>query len=207
MPPEPSPKRVVAFFDGQNLFHAAKDAFGSTYPDYDPLALTHALCLAQQDWTLNGVRFYTGIHDASADAYWHDFWTKKLSVLGSRGVYVFSRTLRYRNQTIPLSNGTTTTALVGSEKGIDVRIALDVVRLARESAYDMALIFSQDQDLSEAADEVKAISIRDGRWIGVSSAYPYSPTTYKNTRGINNTNWIRIDRALYRQCLDTLKYP
>lgn len=29
MPVEPSTKRTVAFFDGQNLYHAAKEAFGS----------------------------------------------------------------------------------------------------------------------------------------------------------------------------------
>jgi hypothetical protein len=28
MPPEPSVKRVYAFIDGQNLFYAAKEAFG-----------------------------------------------------------------------------------------------------------------------------------------------------------------------------------
>jgi uncharacterized LabA/DUF88 family protein len=40
--------------------------------------------------------------------------------------------------------------LVGEEKGMDVRLAVDVVRMAREKLYDVALIFSQDQDLSEA---------------------------------------------------------
>ena len=33
---------------------------------------------------------------------------------------------------------------------MDVRLAVDVVRMAREKLYDVALIFSQDQDLSEA---------------------------------------------------------
>ena len=39
MPAEPSVKRTVAFFDGQNLFHAAKKAFGHTFPNFDPLKL------------------------------------------------------------------------------------------------------------------------------------------------------------------------
>lgn len=31
---EPQVKRTIAFFDGQNLFHAAKEAFGYPYPNY-----------------------------------------------------------------------------------------------------------------------------------------------------------------------------
>ncbi len=36
---EPATKRAVAFIDGQNLFHAAREAFGYTYPNYDVMAL------------------------------------------------------------------------------------------------------------------------------------------------------------------------
>jgi uncharacterized LabA/DUF88 family protein len=43
--------------------------------------------------------------------------------------------------------------LTAEEKGIDVRIAIDVIRLAHRNAYDVALLFSQDQDLSELCVE------------------------------------------------------
>ena len=33
MPTEPGVKRTIAFVDGQNLFHAAREAFGYTYPN------------------------------------------------------------------------------------------------------------------------------------------------------------------------------
>jgi hypothetical protein len=95
--------------------------------------------------------------------------------------------------------------LVGEEKGIDVRLALDVVRMARENRYDVALIFSQDQDLSEAADEVRVISVQQARWIKVACAFPISPTA-ENRRGINGTEWITIDRATYEACLDPIDY-
>lgn len=35
MPVEPAVKRAAAFIDGQNLFCAAKEAFGYTFPNYD----------------------------------------------------------------------------------------------------------------------------------------------------------------------------
>ena len=37
MPAEPVMKRTIAFFDGQNLFHAIKETFGYTYPSPDKL--------------------------------------------------------------------------------------------------------------------------------------------------------------------------
>jgi hypothetical protein len=118
---------------------------------------------------------------------------------------VFSRPLRYRNQTIALPDGTTGTALVGQEKGIDVRMALDIVRTARRKAYDVALVFSQDQDLSEVADEVRQTSVDQERWIKVACAFPCSPAS-RNRRGINATDWIRVDRRTYDACRDPVDY-
>ncbi len=36
---EPADKRAIVFVDGQNLFHAAKEAFGYRFPNYDVLKL------------------------------------------------------------------------------------------------------------------------------------------------------------------------
>ncbi len=47
--------RTIAFVDGQNLFHAAKEAFGYPYPDYDARALADAVCRFQ-GWSLTEVR-------------------------------------------------------------------------------------------------------------------------------------------------------
>ncbi|MDE0474661.1 MAG: NYN domain-containing protein [Gammaproteobacteria bacterium] len=201
---EPSVKRAVAFVDGQNLFHAAREAFGYTYPNYDVAALAAQVC-ARREWTLAQVRFYTGIPDVGDDPKWHSFWTHKLGAMGRRGVVVYSRPLRYRNRRVSLPDGTQHSFLTGEEKGIDVRIALDVISLAHRHDYDVALVFSQDQDLSEVAEEIRVIARQQRRWIKIASAFPYSPAI-RNRRGINKTDWIRIDRALYDQCLDRRDY-
>ena len=39
MPTEPTLKRTITFVDGQNLFYAAKKAYGYPYPNYDPKKL------------------------------------------------------------------------------------------------------------------------------------------------------------------------
>ena len=120
-------------------------------------------------------------------------------------VHVFSRRLRYRNRRVKLPDGSTYSFLAGEEKGIDVRIAIDVIRMAHHREYDVALIFSQDQDLSEVAEEIRAIGHEQDRWIKIASAYPVSPTV-PNTRGINKTDWIPITRAVYDACLDSRDY-
>ncbi|MDE2510252.1 MAG: NYN domain-containing protein, partial [Elusimicrobia bacterium] len=113
----------------------------------------------------------------------------------------YSRALKYRNKSVKLPDGKAYSFLSASEKGIDIRIALDVIRSAILKEYDVALIFSQDQDFTEVADEVRLIAVEQDRWIKVASAYPSSPTN-RNTRGINKTEWIKIDRATYDACLD-----
>jgi hypothetical protein len=112
MPPEPTIKRAIAFIDGQNLFYAAKYAFGYNFPNYDVAALSDAVC-RDSGWTLSKVHFYTGIPSVQDDPFWNHFWSAKLAVMGTRGVVTFSRHLKYRNQTVPLPDGTTTTVLVG----------------------------------------------------------------------------------------------
>jgi hypothetical protein len=69
----------------------------------------------------------------------------------------------------------------------------------------VALVFSQDQDLSEVAAEVRTISMEQSRWIKMASAFPVSPAS-RNRRGINSTDWIRIDRAAYDACIDPRDY-
>lgn len=204
MPIEPAIKRAAAFFDGQNLFHSAREAFGYTFPNYDPAALATALC-ERRGWTLTRTHFFTGIPDAADNPAWNRFWSLKLAVMGTRGVRTYSRPLRYRQQSILLPDGNRVVMRVGQEKGIDARLALDVVRLARANDYDVAILFSQDQDLSEVADEVKAISREEFRWIKVASAFPSSPRS-TNRRSVNNTDWLPIDRETYDACIDPNDY-
>jgi uncharacterized LabA/DUF88 family protein len=204
VPKEPQVKRAVAFIDGQNLFHAAREAFGYSYPNYDPGRLAESVC-TKAGWSLTQVRFYTGVPDSGDNPRWHQFWAKKLAVMGTRNMWTFKRPLRYRHETVTLPDGKEIPVLVGREKGIDVRLALDVIRLTLEGVLDVALVFSQDQDLSEVADEVRYVSVKQSRWLKVASAFPQSAAS-KNRRGINGTQWMPIDRALYDACLDPNDY-
>ncbi|MGA3334927.1 MAG: NYN domain-containing protein [Terracidiphilus sp.] len=201
---EPAIKRAVAFIDGQNLFHHSRAAFGYHFPNYGIRKLVDAI-VTREGWNLAGMYFYTGVPDATDDPMWNRFWTNKLASMGRQGITVFSRSLRYRNKAVTLPDGSLFTFLHGEEKGIDVRIALDIIGQAVRNEFDVALVFSQDQDLSEVADEIRVIARQQDRWIRIACAYPISPTT-ANRRGINGTQWIKIDRRLYDACIDPKDY-
>lgn len=201
---EPAHKRAIVYVDGQNLFHSTKDAFGYAFPNFDILPLAQQVCTAQ-GWDFVECRFYTGVPNPEDNRFWNTFWVKKTAQMGRTGVRIFTRPLRYRNKTVRLPDGSTQTFLTGEEKGIDVRIALDVLSGAMNRLFDVAVVFSQDQDLSEAATEVRTISQQQDRWIKVACAFPWSPAAH-NKRGINNTDWLKIDRAMYDKCIDPKDY-
>ena len=185
---EPAVKRVIALVDGQNLYRSAMECFAYHYPNYDIRLLAEAVCATRPQWTLSQVRFYTGVPPIAEDPFWHRFWQAKLLAMKRQKIHTFSR--HTRNQ---------------REKGIDVQIAIDAIRLAHNGTADVLLIFSQDQDLSGVVTEVKTIAREQNRWIRVACAFPYHATA-PNGRGINNSEWIRIDRTLYDAFIDPRDY-
>ena len=127
----------------------------------------------------------------------------------SRGVKTFSRELKYAPQTIcerdQHGDFVEKEVLVGREKGIDIRIAIDMLKTCRNRSCDVAIIFSQDQDLNEAVKEARAISRTAGRWFKIISAFPISESS-KNQRGIDETDWCMISKEEYDSCIDNYNY-
>lgn len=201
---EPAEKRTIAFFDGQNLYRHAMAAFGHYHPNYDPIKLTDAICVLK-GWTRTAVRFYTGTPLYSKDQLWHGYWAKRLLAMRRSGIHVTSRVLRYQDERVPQPDGTVKIVSIPHEKGIDVRLALDVVRLARQGRYDVGLIFSQDSDLAEVVDEVKEIAQSADRWIKIACAFPGGARATAK-RGIDKSEWVRMDEAFYNACLDPTDY-
>ena len=204
MPEEPTTKRAVAFFDGQNLYRHAKDAFGHHHPNYDPIKLTDAVC-DDRGWQRSGVRFYTGVPLPTKDVFWSGYWSKRLLAMSRGGILVTSRRLRYRETTIISADGEEISVEVPQEKGIDVKLALDVIRMATNNQLDVAVIFSQDQDLAEVAKEIREIARVQDRWIKIVSAFP-SGATATASRGVEGTDWFRMDQEFYNACLYPYDY-
>jgi len=204
LPQPPAVIRAVGFIDGQNLYRHAKEAFGYHHPNYDPIKLLNAVCL-KNGWKPSGVRFYTGVPVQERQPMWHAYWSSRLLSMRRSGIYVFSRVIRYRTEEISLPDGTMYEIDSAQEKGVDVRLAVDVMRLAITKQYDVAVIFSQDQDLVEVAEEIRQMSINESRWIKVTSAFPAgSNASFK--RGIDRTDWFKMSKEFYDLCLDPHDY-
>ncbi len=185
---EPAVKRVVAFFDGRNLRKSARSAFGDReYENIHPLKIARLVC-ARQGWQLETVNFYIGIPSKGrrVGGETREDWMRRAALWAGEGVNVFTRDLACNNR----------------EKGIDVRIALDVVRQMRDDEFDIALIFSQDQDFREVVDEVHGVAREESRWLKVASAYP-AKFDDKNCRGIDGADVaVPLDRGTVARCLE-----
>lgn len=201
---EPLIKRAITYIDGQNLFHHSMAAFGHYWPNYDVTKLSNFVC-NRLEFVQHGVRFYTGVPRRDRDAMWNAFWNNKLLQMRRSGILVVSRPLRYNTSKIVQDDGTEKFVETPQEKGIDIRLALDAVRMARQNHYDAAIIFSQDQDLTEAVSEIKEISRETNRWIKVVCAYPSGPHATA-TRGIDGADWHPITQVDYDTCLDLRDY-
>jgi uncharacterized LabA/DUF88 family protein len=195
---------VAAFFDVQNLFRNAKEAFGHHHPNFDPVKLTKAVCLAN-DWSLKSIHFYTGIPDSTRDPSRAGYWNNRVMALKRAGVQVTTRKLRYHESTTYNAEGKLTKFVTAQEKGIDVRLALDLVKFARQRKFDVAMLFSQDQDLSEVVTEVREIAVEQSRSIQICCPFP-SGSKASNRRGVNGTKWFPLSRTFYDACLDPHDY-
>lgn len=176
-PVKPSPCRVHAFVDGQNLFHSVRRAFGYTFPNCDPLRLAEAVVSLTPGRRLLQVHYYSGIPPRHRDPKWNKFWSAKTRAMRAAGIRVVTRTLRYAEEPVRLSDGTVRIAAVAREKGIDLRLALDLLRMARQGAFDCALVFSQDGDLAEVVQELEGLR-RELNWWLVVDCTAIDPVGY-----------------------------
>lgn len=198
--PEPL-LRTILFFDGQNLYHGAKDAWGPlppagphpySWPSYDVEKLASALVSKVLGRRLVQIRFYTGVPDPNwglSERRWHGFWSNKLRFLAGRGIYV------YKGRVNPN----------GQEKGVDVSLAIDLIQLTYERQYEVAIIVSQDWDFGPAVKMAKQIAKDQRRWLTFESAFPFE-VGRSTKRGVPGTNWVYIDKALYDLCHDSTDY-
>jgi uncharacterized LabA/DUF88 family protein len=189
--------RTIVLIDGQNLFHLARIAWSSgpsspyAWPSYDVERLAQALAARTPGRSLAEVRFYTGVPDPAVgprQMFWHAFWSNKLGYLKSRGIHV------YRGKV----------SAAGQEKGVDVSLAVDLVRATYERRYEAAMIVSQDSDFGPAVRLAKEIARAQDRQVVLESAFPFGSGISR--RGVPGTIWVPIDKATYDACRDPRDY-
>lgn len=196
---DPDAPRTIAYIDGTSLMLGVRAAFGHRFPLCDPYVLARKLC-ERLDWSLVHTRFYASIPSLDDDAESFDWWNNLVSGLELAGVWTWTRLQEARTVNVPLPEGGFATRRVLLSKGVTVRIALDAIRIQNAGAQDVALFLSQDPDLAEVADELRAVAEGQGRALKVASAYPYTITN-RGARGVPRTDHVRVERALYESCV------
>jgi uncharacterized LabA/DUF88 family protein len=198
-------RRNFVFIDGQNLYLSAKRAFGLRYPDFDIPALGRHLSDRVGGSDAVTVRFYIGMPIARFSPMWTRFWTNKLNAAREAGVDVTTRELRYLTETDPHAPGGVR-VLSAREKGIDLRIALDVMAAARSPDCKNILIVSRDQDFREVIGDIKTMCAFTRKEIGLWSAFPVVDDAPALNRGVDGTREIRISRSDYDRNRDPADY-
>ncbi len=150
-------KSAIFYFDAQNFYKRARTTFsGIKYPNFNPVVLSHVVA-QQYSLEIQKIKFYTGIPPKKRNPHWNQFWSKKLALMGkNKKVTIFTRKTQLREKIIVIE-GKEHQITFDVEKGIDARMTIDVVRDALKQESKAIVIFSEDQDLSEAINELKII--------------------------------------------------
>ena len=171
-----TPQRLVLFIDAQNAYRRARDVF---FPNpqsgrdghFKPMDLGRLIASrggpSSTPYTLSEVRIYSGRPDPRRDGRTFSAHRKQSQRWRTDGATVITRRLLYP-QTWPQGRP--------QEKGIDVALAVDFVRLAIDGAYDVGVMMSTDNDLLPALEAVRdhgpsGVLRRSGR-LGNSGAGP-----------------------------------
>lgn len=132
--------RVCVFIDGSNLYFALKRNNKNTRVDYYQLSLA----LAQPNRTLIRTYYYNAVFDVNA---FPEKAKNQQSFLDSLD----------RTPYLDLRLGRIVQNREGHrmEKGVDVRMASDMVYYAARDFYDIAIVLTEDQDFAPALALVK----------------------------------------------------
>lgn len=145
-------ERVALFIDYQNCYMAARTAFFQ--PD-DPAPRGQVrprplgMLLAQRNGVqrvLVGVFVFRGLPSSNRDPKGFGAAERQVARWNSESlVEAWSRPLNYRDPTRP------------QEKGVDVKIAVEMVARAMRDEFDIAVLFSNDTDFIPAIETVMDI--------------------------------------------------
>jgi hypothetical protein len=143
------PTRVLVFVDYMNCYRRAREAFTPGSRNHvdgqvDPLRLAEFLCGPGRQ--LVGLRVYRGLPSNERNPKAYAAARSQIAAwTGKERVTAVTRPLNYRTPATP------------REKGIDVRIAVDMVLMGMLRQYDVAVLVSEDTDLLPAVEAVIAM--------------------------------------------------
>jgi uncharacterized LabA/DUF88 family protein len=131
-------KKIFIFIDGSNFYHSLEKSFGTAKIDLQKFSE-----LFSKYGTVKKVTYYTATLNISEDPKKYSKQQRFLSKIRQiNKVEVFLGRLEKRNN-------------IKVEKGVDVKIAVDIVTNAFHNNYDIAILVSNDADFVPAIKEAQ----------------------------------------------------
>ncbi len=142
--------RVALFFDGKNFYRGLCSTFPNIEIDYDKLADWIVRQVGGSEPVFSGAYYYTG-YSEGPNTRGQDFsrFLRNLNYL--RGFFVRREPRVRRQAKCPLCKRT---HYYRTEKRVDSRLVAEMIHYAAANAYDIAVLFSGDQDLVPAVEAV-----------------------------------------------------
>lgn len=199
-----TPLRLALFIDAQNTYRRARDRFfpntqSGVDGQFDPVKLGQLIASRARhggtSCSLSEVRIYSGQPDYYRDRRSYDAHMRQVNRWMANGAHVITHGLRYP------PNWPSEPA---QEKGIDVALAIDFVRLAITGAYDVGVMMSTDTDLVPALGFV--YDYNPGSIHAAVAAWGV-PTDSRRLRLPNARVWCHwLDLADYNSVADPTRY-
>lgn len=203
------PDRLILFVDYQNAYKSAREAFypsASSHTDgqFNPMALgrlivemDNATRTDQRRSVLHRVRVYCGLPDPVKDPKGNGARLRQIQLWGRAGVQTMYR---------PLRNPHGWPTLPEQEKGVDVQLAVDVIRMALQGEYQTGVIFSRDTDLRPVLETMEDLRPQLGVRVNVGAWQPDTGRRHSLTIERRRIYCYYIDRNAFRKIEDATDY-
>ncbi len=166
-------KKAIVFIDGSNLYFKLKEFRKKLNEDLRLLNFNFrkfAEWLAD-DNELVEIRYYVGavkrqINNPKSEKMYADQQKLLRRLQQQKVITTMGVLIRHPDKTY-------------HEKGVDVRLAVEMIRFARQNKYDIAYLLSSDTDLVPAIEEVQAFG-KAVQYVGFAKAQSFGLTMVAN---------------------------
>jgi uncharacterized LabA/DUF88 family protein len=154
--------KVALFFDGKSFYRAMSDFDSGIQLDYESLTEWVTNQIGGREAVFAGAYYYTGIYpEPGGGAFSLGRFLEQLEY--RRGFFVRREPKVDRLQTCHACG---VTIPYKTEKRVDTRLVAEMIQLAAVDAFDVAVLFSGDQDLIPAVEALGALGkqVYVGTW-------------------------------------------
>lgn len=166
-------KKAIVFIDGNNFYYKLKELRAKLCKEYSLLDFDYRKF---SEWLVGenklvDIRYYIGaIKRENNNQKSEELYSGQQKLIAKLQQHRVTITL---GQIIRHPDGTR------HEKGVDVRLAVEMIRLARQDKYDIAYLLSSDTDLVPVVEEVREFS-KEVQYVGIPKGQSFGLSIASN---------------------------